>query len=116
MLKCGRSELDNTMRRGFTLVEIMIVVMIIGMLAMIAVPGWMKLRQTSREKACEENRQKIEDAKQLWAGDEGKTAADTPTMNDLVPSYLTTEPKCPESGTYTIGNATEEVTCSVHGS
>lgn len=104
------------MRRGFTLVEIMIVVMIIGMLAMIAVPGWVKLRQTSREKACQETRKKIDDAKEMWVGDEGKTPADDATMADLVPKYLKTEPKCPESGTYTLGSATVNCVCSEHGS
>ena len=76
---------SNMSRRGFTLVEIMIVLLIIGMLAMIAVPGWMKVRQTSRETACRENRRVINDAKNQWALDKQKSTTDVPNTADLIP-------------------------------
>ncbi len=101
-------------RRGFTLVEILIVMLIIGMLAMIAIPGWMKIRQTSRETACKENRRVIEDAKQHWALDKQKGTGDVPVSADLTPEFMTNEPKCPENGTYSYGPIGTEPSCSVH--
>jgi len=49
--------------KGFTLVEIMIVVAIIGILVGIAVPGFIRARTQSQGKACCENLQKIDGAK-----------------------------------------------------
>lgn len=102
-------------RRGFTMVEIMIVVMIIGLLMMIAVPQWMKARQTSRETTCKENRRVINDMKQLWAQDEGHDGNSVPSDADLLPYYLKVPPKCPENGTYALNAVDVPSECSVHG-
>ncbi len=102
-------------RRGFTLVEIMIVVLIIGILLGIAVPSWMKIRQTTRIKACHENLRLVDNAKQQWAMDQGKEATDIADSTELAPEYIKEFPTCPEGGAYTIGPHSTPSSCSIHG-
>src|SRR5262245_59070632 len=70
-------------KAGFTLVEIMIVVAIIGLLAAIAIPNFVKARTTSQTNACINNLRQIDGAKQQWALENGKVDTDTPTTGDL---------------------------------
>ena len=63
-------------RSGFTLVEIMIVVLILGILLTIAVPNWMKAREGARAKSCLENLRSIEGAKEQWAMENRKGSGD----------------------------------------
>jgi general secretion pathway protein G len=89
-------------RRGFTLVEIMIVVSIIGLLVSIALPAFVKSRNQARKQACIENLSQLESAKQQWALEVGKTSGDIPTQDDLIGSskYIKHMPSCPGGGTY----------------
>ena len=84
-------------KKGFTLVEIMIVVAIIGILVAIAVPGFIKAREKAQERACWEAQEKLEGAEDQWALDEGKSTGDEPGWADLVgiQSYLKRTPLCP---------------------
>ena len=70
-------------RRGFTLVEIMIVVLIIGILLAIAVPNFIKARETSRSKSCVANLKQIEAAKEQWCMDNKQSTTATPADTDL---------------------------------
>ena len=101
-------------KRGFTLIEVMIVVLVISIMLAIAVPSWIKVRETSNKTACDDNRHHILQAKQFWMQDQGKVSTDVATSADLVPTYIKSFPKCPEGGTYTIGDGNAEVKCSIH--
>jgi prepilin-type N-terminal cleavage/methylation domain-containing protein len=87
-------KIHASRKAGFTLVEIMIVVAIIGLLAAIAIPNFVKARTTAQVNACVNNLKQIDGAKDQWALEAGKSTGDACTMPDVVP-YLHSEPFCP---------------------
>lgn len=107
-------------RRGFTLVEIMIVVAIIGLLCSIAIPNFVRARTTSQQNACMNNLRQIDGAAQTWALENQKTSSDTYTLSIIKP-YIKLDstgniPACPGGGSYSAGSAVSNPpTCSVSG-
>ena len=102
-------------RRGFTLIEIMIVVLIIGILLAIAVPNFVLARKAARTKACISNLKQIQSAKEQWAMDNKKNTGDTVAMSALAGVYIKSTPSCPAGGTYTLNTIGTNPTCSVSG-
>jgi len=99
-------------RRGFTLIEIMIVVLIIAVLLAIAIPNFMKARDTSRAKACVANLRQIDTAKMQWAMDNKKVGTDVPVDADLVPTYIKNAMACPSgAAAYTINAVDTNPVC-----
>jgi prepilin-type N-terminal cleavage/methylation domain-containing protein len=92
-------KIKHTSRAGFTLVEIMIVVAIIGLLASIAIPNFARARAKAQQTGCISNLRTIDGAKQQWALESKAGQNATPTLANVQP-YLGrgtagTAPVCP---------------------
>ncbi len=102
-------------KRGFTLVEIMIVVAIIGLLAAIAIPNFVRARTQSQKNACINNLRQIDGATQTWALEQ-KQAPDASVTYANISPYLKNAVICPAGGTafsdsYTLTQVTNPPTC-----
>lgn len=85
-------------RGGFTLIEIMIVVAIIGLLASIAIPAYGRARQTANKQVCINNLQCIEGAIEQWATECRKESGQPVTYEDIK-VYMKRAVVCPSGGT-----------------
>src|SRR4051794_34425370 len=102
--------------KAFTLVEIMIVVLIIGILMAIAVPNFIKARENSRRSSCIANLKQIDSAKEQWAMDNKAASGAAVLMSDIAGVYMkgaATGPACPAGGAYTVNNVGTNPTCSL---
>jgi prepilin-type N-terminal cleavage/methylation domain-containing protein len=103
---------------GFTLVEVMIVCGIIGMVAAIGIPNFIRYREASRRSVCIANLKQMQNAKTQWAFEKGKKATETPQEAELVgaDNYLRQKPLCPGGGAdymTTIGTVDQRARCTL---
>lgn len=99
---------------GFTLVEIMIVVAIIGLLATIAIPAFAKARTRAQATVCINNLRQIDSAKEQWAlaSLASTGAVDEAAVNEYIKGGA---PSCPGSGTYSYNGVGILPSCSIPG-
>jgi prepilin-type N-terminal cleavage/methylation domain-containing protein len=101
-------------KKGFTIVELMVVVAVIGLLAVVGVPSYVRAREVSFTNACINNLRQIDAAKDMWAFDNSKGTGDPVSAGDL-DSYLKrgfAGVEEPIGGTYQINAIGTDPECS----
>jgi hypothetical protein len=97
-------------------IGLIFVIPIMGLLAAIAIPNFIKARHASQRAACVANLRSIDGAKATWALDNKKTQGEIPTDADLFNGkYLGPKPLCPAGGTYDLGPVGEKPICTIPG-
>ena len=111
-----RRPMKKKVQSGFTLVELMMVITILGLLAALATPSFSNARTASRMNVCINNLRQLTGAKDQWAMENSKREAD-PVVISEVAMYMKGGilPRCPSSGTYMFTTVQTGATCTIVG-
>ncbi len=108
---------SNRRQSGFTLVEIMIVILILGVLLNIAAPAMVHARDSAQCRTCVANLHNISVAKETWAIAKNQPSNATPAWSDVTPYIMPgTQPFCPSltpiaANAYVMGDMNTLPTC-----
>ena len=112
-------NMKHDRKSGFTLVEVMIVVSTIGLLAAIAVPNYVKARETSQKNACIANLRQIDTAITAWALEDRKPTGAAVDTSEIFGSdkFIRGTAVCPANGIYKYGKIGDvpQVECDQSG-
>lgn len=102
-------------KSGFSLLEIMIVVTIIGFLAGLSIPGIMRARESAQKTRCIDNLRVMSAAKDQWAVENYANNGDPCSESDITPFFKRGFPTCPAGGEYTVDNVGIDPSCNIEG-
>jgi type IV pilus assembly protein PilA len=92
---------------GFTLVELMVVVLIIGILVAIAIPVFNAAKANAERKSCWGNQRTLEGLIQAYNAEEGNFPAAVASLTAGAQPYLQTAPNCPDDDSFYYGSTYE---------
>jgi general secretion pathway protein G len=102
-------------RKGLTLIELLIVVIILAALAAIAIPRMSQNSATARQRACHTNVATVNTQIELYDSEEEEYPGNLTDVTQNTAYFPDGEPNCPSNGTYSMDPNTHRVSCSIHG-